>query len=175
MFSYLKNIDRVGVMMVYIQQPKLLSSFNQLTFLVSLQRFGKPFGMLPICRRLIFLVWLLLKNKSLTGENLLKRGFFGPFYYCFCKLSLEIADHLLVDCIFSRKFWAMVLNSVQLTLPLQNSVKDIYLAWHEWRPSKNSVAVIHKFLHSILKFTRFSLWLSRNNCVFNNRWPIFSF
>ena len=34
-----------------------------------------------------FFVWLLLRNKSLTGDNLLKRGFVGPFVGVFaCRL-----------------------------------------------------------------------------------------
>ena len=76
---------------------------------------------------------------------------------------------------FFRKPWAMVLNGVQLTLPLQSSVKYLYLAWDEHRPSKNRATVLHKFWHSILKINLWSLWISRNNCVFNNQRLIFQF
>ena len=49
-----------------------------------------------------FYVWLLLKNKILTGDNLQKRGFNGPFRCYFCQVPTEMADHLLVGYNFAR-------------------------------------------------------------------------
>ena len=120
-----------------------------------------------------FFVWLLLKNKPLIGENLLKHGFYGPFCYCFCKSALEAANPLLVECVFSRNAWAMVLHGVQLTFPQQNSVKELYTAWYNGCPSTNQATMFHKSWHSILKFTMWSLWLARKECVFNNHRPFF--
>ena len=90
-------------------------------------------------------VWLLLKNKSLTGDNLLKRRFVGPFCCCFFLSAMETDDHLFVECEFSKNVWEMVLPGVHLSLPTQTSVSALYLSWNDGRPSKNQVPVLHKF------------------------------
>ena len=46
--------------------------------------------------------WLILDNKVLTGDNMLKHGFNAPFWCCFCKLNFESTDHILIDCEFSK-------------------------------------------------------------------------
>ena len=120
-----------------------------------------------------FFVWLLLKNKSLTGDNLLKRGFVRPFCCFFCLSAMETADHLFVECEFAKNVWEMVLSSVHLSLRTQTYVVALYLSWHDGRPSKKRVPVLHMFWHSILKFTLWYIQISRNSCVFNNQRPIF--
>ena len=71
----------------------------------------------PCMPKVNIFIWLLLKNKTLTGENLLKHGFHGPFRCPFCISTSETIDHLLVDCEFSRNAWASVLLGVQITFP----------------------------------------------------------
>ena len=78
-----------------------------------------------------------------------------------------------MECEFSKNVWAMVLSGVHLSLPTQTSVATLYLSWHDGRPSKNRVLVLHMFSHSILKFTLWSIWISSNSCVFNNQRSIF--
>ena len=70
---------------------------------------------------------------------------------------METADHLFVECEFAKNVWEMVPSGVHLSLPTQTSVTALYLSWHDGRPSKNRVPVLHKFWHSILKFTLWSI------------------
>ena len=64
-----------------------------------------------------FFMWLALKNKLLTSDNLSKRGLNGPFWCSLCKCALENADHLFVDCVFARTAWEQILHDLNLTFP----------------------------------------------------------
>jgi len=47
-------------------------------------------------------VWLLLEQKLLTWDNLVKRGFLGPSMCALCGVEGENAKHLFVDCVFTK-------------------------------------------------------------------------
>ena len=47
-------------------------------------------------------IWLLLKNKVLTWDQLNKRGIQGPSYCFLCKKGDETAQHLFLDCLFTK-------------------------------------------------------------------------
>jgi len=67
----------------------------------------------------------------------MKRGFKGPSCCCLCKFALETADHLLVDCAFSRSVLEIILRDVLSSFSIQNSEIEFYIAWHENRPVKS--------------------------------------
>jgi zinc-binding in reverse transcriptase len=49
-------------------------------------------------------MWLVRKNKILTKENLIKRGWQGSSKCMFCSNS-ENVDHLFVVCPFVKCIW----------------------------------------------------------------------
>ena len=67
----------------------------------------------------------------------MKHGFKGPSCCCLCKFALETADHLLVDCAFSRSVLEIILRDVLSSFSIQNSEIEFYIAWHENRPVKS--------------------------------------
>ena len=119
-----------------------------------------------------FFSWLLLHNKVLTGDNILKCGFNGPFQCFFCKSALETDDHLLIDCAFSKLVWELVLHSSNFSIPIHNTINSFYLSWHDQHPQKYDSVIWHKHWHSILKYTWWSLWIAGNNYIFNDQIPI---
>jgi hypothetical protein len=50
-------------------------------------------------------IWSLAHGKILTGENLMKRGFHGPFNCPLCQTSQDTIQHLFWDCPFSTTVW----------------------------------------------------------------------
>jgi hypothetical protein len=52
--------------------------------------------------------WILAHGKTLTEDNLLKRGFQGPFCCVLCANNFETTQHLFLDCTFSRQVWLVV-------------------------------------------------------------------
>jgi hypothetical protein len=50
-------------------------------------------------------LWLVVHNKSLTWDNLRKRGFIGPSIYVLCSLQEESKEHLFNECHYSQQIW----------------------------------------------------------------------
>ena len=67
--------------------------------------------------KITFFSWLLMHQKVLTGENLVKRGFLDPFHCCLCKEDSESSDHLFVDCVFTQSVWKLILKDLQIAPP----------------------------------------------------------
>ena len=86
-----------------------------------------PFG-LP---KVIFFSWLLMHQKVLTGENLLRRGFLGPFRCCLCKAESESSDHLFVECVFIHSVWKLTLKDLQIAPPSGMSATALYSSWKD--------------------------------------------
>jgi hypothetical protein len=50
-------------------------------------------------------IWLMLEQKILTWENLVKRGIVGPSRCVLCGNNEENVRHLFVDCSFTKDIW----------------------------------------------------------------------
>ena len=46
-----------------------------------------------------------MHKKVLTGENLTKRGFLGPYRCCLCEQDVETLAHIFVGCAHAQKVW----------------------------------------------------------------------
>jgi len=55
--------------------------------------------------KLKLFTWLLMEDKILTWNNLLKRGWQGPGYCYMCKGNEETTIHLFVHCPFTISIW----------------------------------------------------------------------
>ena len=76
------------------------------------QLFGSWCGIYPTFQKLTFFIWIIMHHKLLMGENLVKRGFFGPFQCCFCHQVVESTAHIFVDCVFAQKVWELVVSGM---------------------------------------------------------------
>jgi hypothetical protein len=56
--------------------------------------------------------WQLAHNKLLTGENLLKRGFVGPFRCALCNQDFKSIEHLFLKCNFSKQVMHIVYSEL---------------------------------------------------------------
>ena len=52
-----------------------------------------------------FFLWVLMHNKILTGENVIKRSIVSPHICALCRNALETMDHLFMDCTFTKDVW----------------------------------------------------------------------
>lgn len=59
----------------------------------------EPFG-LP---KINFFCWVLMRKRVLTGENLAKRGIFGPHRCPVYNAAQETIDHLFIDCPYTQE------------------------------------------------------------------------
>ena len=86
-----------------------------------------------------------MHKKLLTGENLLRRGFSGPFICCFCHRAAESSAHIFGECGFAQKVWALVMSGLAYSFDPDNAEPVMFFRnWqlrypgtlpssHEWR------------------------------------------
>lgn len=114
------------------------------------------------------LLWCILRNKIPTGDNLMKRAFFGPHWCHFCKKDGESASHIFLNCQVIHHLW----NLVSSVVPSNCNWKPGTLvdAWNIWFSSVTP----HKLRKIPLLFC-WAVWIARNQLIFQNsppRWTI---
>ena len=92
-------------------------------------KFWKYVWQSPSIPNIIFFTWILMHQRALTRENLLKRGFFGPFRCCFCKQAAETFKHIFVGCEFTQKAWAFLLTGLSVSTPSNNEPVNLFANW----------------------------------------------
>ena len=88
---------------------------------------------LKIPLKIICFNWLYFRNKINTFDNLIKKGWSGPYWCSLCKLDFEYVEHLFQNCSFTQR--------------IIGYIRDILAFPHFWRKSS--------FAHNI------SDWISR--------------
>jgi ferredoxin len=100
-------------------------------------------------------IFLMLEQRILTWENLVKRGFLGPSRCVLCGKYEEFVYHLFMTCKFTKVIWTTILRDLklkslweggQLVDCLKNCIrkevnwKEItcYICWEVWK-HRNSV------------------------------------
>jgi hypothetical protein len=61
-----------------------------------------------------FFIWLVAHKKCLTADRLARRGMDHPEKCPLCDQEEESIDHLLISCVFARKFWFSLFRRVHL-------------------------------------------------------------
>lgn len=67
-------------------------------------------------------IWLVVRNKILTKDNLKKRNCNGSLECCFCGVD-ESIDHLFFHCLIARYMWRVIqvaLNLVEIPKSISN-------------------------------------------------------
>ena len=160
----------VGVSLVFTQLLMVSSIFKNLIPQTCPPSLWKSVWYSPCLPKVNFFTWILMHNKVLSGENLLKREFNGPFHCCFCKSTTKTTNHLLIDCVFSKSVWELVLHDSNISASAHSLVISFFLSWHDCCPHKYvKSSDWFNFWHSIPKFTWWKLWIARNNWIFNNQ------
>ncbi|KAJ4816106.1 RNA-directed DNA polymerase (reverse transcriptase)-related family protein [Rhynchospora pubera] len=129
-----------------------------------------PGGRSPYHRRLwklktaprvkIFL-WLLLQDRLLTQQNLLRRNWPANDGCCCCLARpLETADHLFLHCPLASSIW----NRVQqhFNLPALSFTEELPAFWLTNRLTTGAA------WDTIWAATNWSIWKERNNRIFNS-------
>jgi len=115
-------------------------------------------------------MWVILKNKIPTGDNLLKRAHHGPFWCHLCKCNNESAIHLFIDCKVAPNLWLSI--SIALPSPTRWQGALVSEAWSSWWTK-----AIPKKLRNLPLLVCWGLWIARNNLIFQKslpHWPSIS-
>jgi hypothetical protein len=72
----------------------------------------KPLWKLKSPLRCKLTLWLSLKNKLLTWDNGIKRGWIGPNWCVLCKSDVESNSHVFVSCPYAGKVYSMIKDNL---------------------------------------------------------------
>jgi hypothetical protein len=121
----------------------------------------------PKCQ--LFL-WLAANKWCWTSNHLVKRGLPHPDKCPMCDQDEETTYHLLVACMFARKFWYHMLRQVGLHSFAPQPTDSIFDIWWE-RVAATTSKLIKKGLKSLIILRAWTIWNHRNQCVFDGANP----
>jgi hypothetical protein len=107
-----------------------------------------------------FFLWLLVHNKNLTRDNLVKRQSVDDLTCAFCN-ELETCNHLFFDCVVAKTAW----TEIKLCAGSVVTVVDINSLAKFWDTKRDNSALnmIHAGLLWVLWLTRNDMYFKRNN------------
>ena len=113
---------------------------------------------------IVCFIWLLIKGKILTWEQLQHRGFYGPSRCVLCEKNIEDIQHLFMSCSFSMDIFSHFEARFGLSTTFQNSVNTFLVHWF------STIARSATFIQLPL-FIFWCIWITRNLCLFENVKP----
>jgi zinc-binding in reverse transcriptase len=108
-------------------------------------------------------LWMVLHNKILTKDNLIKRGWSGDTSCAFCTFK-ESVDHIFFNCTFITEFWDKITHG-HPQKGLLNTV-SLLAFWHSCTLLPN-----FQFWGTLLAASVWVIWLERNKRVFTSPPP----
>jgi hypothetical protein len=118
----------------------------------------------PKCK---FFVWLVMRNRILTAENMIKKGW-PCFHICsFCLCSHETTKHLLVDCNYAEVVWNLIAAALSLPNYATMAAAGGLDAWVQVL-SKIGSKKDRKTNIGVLCIFWWILWKERNNRIFES-------
>lgn len=106
--------------------------------------------------------WILLKDKILTPDNLMKRGMNLVSRCYLCKEVEESVNHLTIHYSYTKRLWEMICGLSDLVWVSLLTIQDFFKGWKY--PSRNTL--IMKLWDFILPFLCWGVWKERNDRVF---------
>jgi hypothetical protein len=131
--------------------------------------FGKGSGISNPCQRLTRFVACYVTERFLTVDRLKKKGFQGPSCCHLCCDSEEDAQHIILDCNFSREIWQGLLSYWKTDFNLPISISDLFANWRNLYPGTLPKNENFKAAWlSLPKFVCWQIWLERSRRVFRD-------
>jgi hypothetical protein len=116
-------------------------------------------------------MWLVAHNKCWTADRLARSGLPHPESCPLCDQEDETIDHLLVHCVFARKFWFILFRQVGLhTISPQPSELSL-LAWWEKASSSTNDGLMRQGIDLFIILGAWTIWNHRNGYVFDEATP----
>jgi len=100
-------------------------------------------------------IWLVAKNKILTWDKILKKGYSGPSRCYLCNTEDETQDHLLIKCAFIRKLWSEMRKLFCKHEGIPRDINEIIFQWHK---EKFQNRVVQRAWGLITGFVMWLVW-----------------
>ena len=111
-----------------------------------------------------------MHEKVLTGENLEKRGFDGPFRCPLCAEDSENISHLFFNCPFATAVWNEVLNGWGEDNHVPDNIQDCFLYWDKhYKGELSNKNGVRACWMKLPKLTCWCIWNERNHRIFQDK------
>eukprot|EP00253_Pinus_taeda_P028075 PITA_28075 len=108
-------------------------------------------------------LWLLMHRRTLTWENLLRKGFQGPSRCPMCLQEEETMNHLFNSCEWASQLWLWMEAIMEDTDRNRDSIQDSITNWKRKFSRINRVDSIWKCAPGFITWT---IWKERNRRIF---------
>lgn len=110
--------------------------------------------------KLVCFFWLVLHNRTLTWDNLIRRGWSGPGICILCFEAEETILHLFFHCHFAKEVWQITCTSLRLVWFVRGgTVDEIVRHWFRY----------YKRHRRLIFYIYWGLWRCRNATVFRSQ------
>jgi len=106
-----------------------------------------------------------MHRRTLTWENLWRKGFIGPSRCPMCESEEETMNHLLNTCEWVENIWNWVESTLKRTDRIRNSIQETIENWRGNFSITQSVNTIWKLIPG---FIAWKIWKETNKLVFLN-------
>ena len=115
------------------------------------------------------LAWLFVQNRVLTADRLMARRWPNSYFCPLCMRNLETAEHLLVECPWSRSLWFRVADKFGVTTLRLDAWSLPLSSLPSWLASISAlVGVPAKTAKSLAPLVIWAIWRERNARIFRD-------
>jgi hypothetical protein len=121
----------------------------------------------PAPSKVIAFSWKLFRNRIASRVNLMQRGIHvngGDISCVHCQRGVEDSAHLFLFCDFAVKVWQAIFRWLGVVIVLPPNLPVLYDCFVASAKSKLGRVGFSLIWHASV----WSLWKSRNNCIFSN-------
>nr|CAD1841683.1 unnamed protein product [Ananas comosus var. bracteatus] len=123
---------------------------------------------LKVPLRVKLFIWLAVRNKVLTTDNLMKRGWHGPTICVLCNLEGESLTHILFSCSFASSVWNCIMPPAGLNFTgTRSMVEGLDARWTRMR--RSAPAKYQNYIDLTFAAFCWEIWKERNRRIFENR------
>ncbi|BAD82163.1 cyst nematode resistance protein-like protein [Oryza sativa Japonica Group] len=115
-----------------------------------------------------FFIWLAVKGRCLTGDNLAKRGWPHDPLCALCSIDMEDCHHLLVKCPYTNRVWSLLRDRINVHFDIPGRL-DLSLAdW--WQLARTRFQTRYsKAFDTFFMLVCWLVWKERNARVFDQK------
>lgn len=108
--------------------------------------------------KVCFFLWALARGRTLTIDNLKKRGKPMPSWYVMCEQEEETISHLFINYVTTRTMWNRLLVGFNLQLQGDVDISNWVSTRSAGRKSRSRKLIWEVLVHTVA----WTIWLERN-------------
>jgi hypothetical protein len=109
--------------------------------------------------RIKLFCWLMIENRILTWENMIKRGFVGPSRCALCRGEEETINHLMINFPFTIEVWNNILKVLKSKKKWEGGhISERFQSWIKQKEKWSNLPY----------YKCWKIWRQRNLIIFEN-------